>query len=581
MRFPVRIPILYLFLGMLVLASVVPMWLYAAWVIDANRNALKVNEQLRQNDFTRSLREEIGQHQDNLNTMLANFTTAVGVASGGSLQGERVNSPELRSMLERFVASSEDLDYATLLDTDSKGISAGRLQPDAFMRRELERAFGAAREGRAYRGQPLSLGAGPDARTLLLVSTPVTANGQFIGMTAAFEDLQFLVGRLRSSLQGGLKAYVVDRQGRLVAGADPEFATGQDMTSLEIVRNFVDQGGRVQFASTMEFTVMEGSQKTHMLGTYSVVPDLGWAVVAQKSQHDAYQGAYEMQRAAWTVAILSVLVSMLLSMWAARHITRPLDVLTETSDAIARGDFSRRVQLKSRTEISELAETFNVMTESLECLIGDLKCAAGENRTLFLSSIQMLAGAVDEKDPYTRGHSDRVTRYSVLLAQELGLSADDVEKVRVAAQLHDVGKIGIEDRVLKKPAALTPEEYDLIKAHTTKGANMLRPVQQLSHMLPGIELHHECLDGSGYPHGLKAGEIPLMARIITVADTFDAMTTDRPYQARMDPEYVVELIRSRANTKFDPRVVAALVAVFERGEWMAPTDSLPTSVVPC
>src|SRR5262249_38303641 len=159
-----------------------------------------------------------------------------------------------------------------------------------------------------------------------------------------------------------------------------------------------------------------------------------------------------------------------------------------------------------------------------------------ENRDLFMGSIQMLAGAVDEKDPYTRGHSDRVTRYSVLISQELQLTDQSREVVRVAAQLHDVGKIGIEDRILKKPGALTDDEFGIMKTHTTKGANILRPVAQLKEMLPGIELHHESLDGRGYPHGLKDEQIPLLPRIIAVADTFDALTTNRPYQKAHDPE---------------------------------------------
>jgi len=195
-----------------------------------------------------------------------------------------------------------------------------------------------------------------------------------------------------------------------------------------------------------------------------------------------------------------------------------------------------------------------------------LKKAAQENRTLFLNAIQMLAGAVDEKDPYTRGHSDRVTRYSVLIATEMGLKEEDVEKIRVSAQLHDVGKIGIEDRILKKPGALTPEEFEIMKTHTTKGAAILRPVEALRDMLPGIELHHESLDGRGYPYGLKGEQIPLMPRIIMVADTFDAMTTNRPYQAAMDPEYVIRIINSLAATKFDPTVVAAMTKVFETGK---------------
>jgi HD-GYP domain-containing protein (c-di-GMP phosphodiesterase class II) len=256
---------------------------------------------------------------------------------------------------------------------------------------------------------------------------------------------------------------------------------------------------------------------------------------------------------------------MLISIFAARQITNPLEQLTLSSRALAKGDFSQRVNLKSKTEIGELASTFNSMSQDLERFVYDLKRAAEENRSLFLSSIQMLAGAVDEKDPYTKGHSDRVTRYSVLLATELGLITEEIEKIRIAAQLHDVGKIGIEDRILKKPGALTPDEFEIMKTHTTKGGSILRPVTSLKEMIPGIEGHHESLDGRGYPYGLKGDQLPLMPRVIMVADTFDAMTTNRPYQAAMDPEYVVRIINSLATTKFDPRVVKALTSVFERG----------------
>jgi len=224
------------------------------------------------------------------------------------------------------------------------------------------------------------------------------------------------------------------------------------------------------------------------------------------------------------------------------------------------------VELKSSTEIGELANTFNLMSDDLERLVKDLKHAAEENKHLFLNSIQMLAGAVDEKDPYTRGHSDRVTKYSVMIAKELGMSAEEVEKIRIAAQLHDVGKIGIEDRILKKPGALTPEEYEVMKSHTVRGVNILRSVEQLREMIPGIELHHESMDGKGYPYGLKANEIPLSARIIAVADTFDAMTTNRPYQAAHEPEYAIKIINTLARNRLDPKVAGALTKIFERGE---------------
>ncbi len=566
MPLPSRVPISYLILSVLILVSVVPMYFYATQVVATNRDRLKTNEMLLQNTITRSLGDDIAQRQNNLLTMLGNLSSAVQVSSGGDLGNDRVNAPELRALLEKFVSSSDDLVYATLLNVDAKGISAGRIAPDAFLQRELEHAFAAARDGRGYAGQALSVAVGKENQTQMLVSSPVMVNGRFVGMLGTVVNMNYLVKRLQDVSTGGLLTYVVDRQGRLVAGATSQYATGQDMTSLEIVKNFVDQAGQARFVATKDFKVVENGKQQLMLGTYSPVRTLDWAVIAQKSQAEAYRGVFEMQRNANLLALLAVLMSVGISVYAAKRITTPLRTLTESSRALAKGDFSHRVNLKSRTEIGELAQTFNIMSQDLERFVQDLKRAAEENRALFMGSIQMLAGAVDEKDPYTRGHSDRVTRYSVLIATEVGLPPEEVEKIRISAQLHDVGKIGIEDRILKKPGALTPEEFEVMKTHTTKGANILRPVEHLKEMIPGIELHHESLDGKGYPYGLKGDQIPLMPRIIMVADTFDAMTTNRPYQAAMDPEYVVKIINSLGKTKFDPRVVAALTSVFQRGQ---------------
>jgi HD-GYP domain-containing protein (c-di-GMP phosphodiesterase class II) len=542
------------------------MYFYSAQVEAINRDRLKTNEMLLQNAVTRSLADDIAQRQDSLRMALTNLSSAIQVSSGGDISSKNISAPELRALLENFVSSSDDVAYATLLNSEAKGISAGRIAPDAFMQRELERAYTAAVDGRAYNGQALSVGSGKETRTVVLVSTPITYAGGFLGMIAAVEDLQFLIKRMQEVNRGGLTPYVVDSQGRLVAGAAPEYATGQDMSKIEIVRNFVDSGGKAQLAATKEFNISEGRHTIGMLGTYSPVTALDWAVVVHKPQADAYRGVFEMQRTARMLALLAAVLSMGLSIYVARKITNPLEVLTESSRAIARGDFSQRVHLRSRTEIGELAETFNVMSEELERFVEDLKRAADENRALFMGSIQMLAGAVDEKDPYTKGHSDRVTRYSVLIAKELNMSESFIELLRISALLHDVGKIGIEDRILKKPGALTPEEFEIMKTHTTKGANILRPVKQLREMLPGIELHHEALDGRGYPYGLKGDQIPMLARIIAVADTFDAVTTNRPYQTAHDPLDALRIINSLVNKRLDPQCVAALNAVFDRGE---------------
>jgi HD-GYP domain-containing protein (c-di-GMP phosphodiesterase class II) len=563
---PLRIPILYVILGVLLVISIVPMYFYSAQVEAINRDRLKTNEMLLQNTVTRSLADDLSQHERSLRMMLANLSSAIQVASGGDIGRKNIEAPELRALLENFVSSSDDLAYSTLLNSDAKGISAGRIVPDAFLQRELQHAFDAARDGRAYNGQALQVEDGKIPRTVVLVSNPVSYGGRFLGMVGAVVDLQFLIRRLHEVSGGGLIPYVVDSQGRLVAAGTPQYVTGQDMKNLEIVRTFVDAGNKAQLAATKEFDVQDGKTSVEMLGTYSPVTALDWAVVVQKPQLEAYRGVYEMQRTARLLAVLATLLSIGVSIFAARRITNPLQILTQSSRALARGDFSQRAHLRSRTEIGELAETFNTMSEELEQFVEDLKRAAEENRALFLGSIQMLAGAVDEKDPYTRGHSDRVTRYSLLIAKELKLDATFMETLQISAQLHDVGKIGIEDRILKKPGALTAEEFEVMKTHTTKGANILRPVTQLAEMLPGIELHHEALDGRGYPYGLKGDQIPLLARVIAVADTFDALTTNRPYQHAHTPEEALKIIQNLAGKRLDPEAVAALMAVYGRGE---------------
>jgi putative nucleotidyltransferase with HDIG domain len=579
---PTRIPVLYLILSVLILISVVPMYFYSAKVESINRDRLITNEKLLQNTATRSLADDISQRQESLRMMLANLSSALQVASGGDLTGDNVEAPELRALLETFVSSSNDLAYVTLLNSAARGISAGRIAPDAFLQRELQRAFAAASQGRAYNGPALVVGNGKNARTVMLVSTPVMYSGRFLGMIGTVVDLQFLIRRLQEVERAGLTPYVVDSDGRLVAGVTTDYVTGQDMTNLEIVRNFVEQGPKAQLvAATREFTVHDGNTSTRMLGTYCPVLNLDWAVIVQKPRDEAYLGVYEMQRTARLLALLAVLLSIAISIYAAERITHPLKILTASSRAIARGDFSQRVQMKSRTEFGELAATFNTMSEELEHFVLDLKNAATQNRELFLGSIQMLAGAVDEKDPYTRGHSDRVTRFSTMIGREMGLSEESLEVVQVAAQLHDVGKIGIEDRILKKPGALTAEEFEIMKTHTTKGANILRPVARLKEMIPGIELHHESLDGRGYPHGLKADEIPLLPRIIAVADTFDALTTNRPYQQARDAPAALQVIRNLSGKRLDPAAVAALIAIYQRGELRVQRTSAPAPAVSC
>jgi hypothetical protein len=276
---PARIPLLYVILGVLLAISVLPMYFYSAQIENMNRERLKTNEMLLQNTVTRSLADDISQHREALHMMLANLSSSIQVmmlanASGNGLNAQKLLTPELRAMLENFVSSSNDIAYATLLNADAKGVSAGRIEPDAFLQRELERAYQAAREGRVYSGQPLMVGSGKSARTVMLVSSPIMYDGRFLGMIGSVVDLDYLIRRLQQVSLTGLMPYVVDSQGRLVAAATAQYATGQDMSNFEIVRSFVDEGSKAQLAATREFTVRNsnGNNKntTEMLGTYNL-----------------------------------------------------------------------------------------------------------------------------------------------------------------------------------------------------------------------------------------------------------------------------------------------------------------------
>ncbi len=194
-----------------------------------------------------------------------------------------------------------------------------------------------------------------------------------------------------------------------------------------------------------------------------------------------------------------------------------------------------------------------------------LKLAAEESMQLFMEAVRALASAIDQKDFYTRGHSERVTRFSVEIARIMELPEEEVKKITIGALIHDIGKLAIDDSILKKPAILTEEEYEIMKTHTTRGYEMLKHIPQLKDIMPGLQSHHEQLDGKGYPEGLRGDEIPLIARIIMVADCFDAMTTARPYQKPAPIDYVLKVISSSAGTKYDQRVVEALVQGVQTG----------------
>jgi putative nucleotidyltransferase with HDIG domain len=266
------------------------------------------------------------------------------------------------------------------------------------------------------------------------------------------------------------------------------------------------------------------------------------------------------------IAIGSFALAAFASVWLARTISRPIDTLsTSLSEMTASRDFDNPVRPTGFSlEVDTLTEAFNTMMRSVSA-------AEAETQHAYVGAIRALALALDARDPYTAGHSERVSALSVAVGRQMGLEGDELEILRLGALLHDIGKIGISDAVLRKPGPLTPEEFALIEQHPGVGARILRSVHFLAPHLPIVELHHERPDGQGYPHRLRGDEIPLLARIVHVADAFDAMTSARAYRpARGRAEALRELWRC-AGPQFDAEVVQALSAALPSIE-IAPHD---------
>ncbi|HXQ26951.1 MAG TPA: HD domain-containing phosphohydrolase [Candidatus Acidoferrales bacterium] len=566
-----RLRILWLVLGALLIISVTPLWLYHRQALRLSEEKLQDTERVQQSEITRSLASETLQFEQSLREQLLSQRQMLALTGWIQDVDDPSHAPQLARLLQVFVENNTTILYVTAVNKQAKGPSAGSVSADRdpFVEAAWKRAFTSSIQGFDSTSEPFALGR--DNRPALVVSVPLLADGQFAGMLSAVVSLDRLQARLRDASVRDRRVYIVDGHGQIVAYPDPrDLVPGRDITSTSpLVKQFTDLPRELRTTQTTNF-LAPGKDNRHgveMIGTYSTIPELRWAVIAERSLVDARvdAGMTELTSEALRFVVGVTFVSLILGYLFAVGITHPIRGLVESTRAISRAEFHERVRVRGAAEISELAETFNNMAGDIEEYVERLKQAAGENRELFLGSIRMLAAAIDEKDPYTRGHSGRVAKYSMIIGDGLGMSAEDLDRLRISALLHDVGKIGVDDRVLKKPGKLTDEEFDLMKQHTVKGANIMRPVAQLKDMLPGIELHHERMDGGGYPYGLQGDAIPLMARIIAVADTLDAITTNRPYQSAMDLDYALDRIRSLSVTKFDPKVIDALDAAVHSG----------------
>jgi HD-GYP domain-containing protein (c-di-GMP phosphodiesterase class II) len=569
-----RVRILWLMLGALLLVSALPIGLYHRQVLELSQEKLVDMERVQQTEMTRSLAQEVQLSESNLTQQLISQRQILALTGLIDNVTDPVAEPKVTRLLENFVDSNRNtFIYLTAVGRDGKGTSASqgnfRAEQDPFVAKALQRAFVSSMQSVKFRSDPLALA--PDNRPAFVIAVPlVDAQNNFTGMLAAVVSLDPILRRLQDASVRGRTVFVVDHFGHIVAHPETKhFVPGEDLSEKSyLVRQIKQLPKELRTTETVSFTEKEKKRDIAMVGTYSTFPEVNWAVIAERSVKEARAdaGVTELNQQALAFVSVVVLIAVIFGYFFAVGISGPIRILAASTRAISRGEFHQRTPVRGAAEISELAENFNLMASDIEEYIERLKEAAEENRELFIGSIRMLAAAIDEKDPYTRGHSGRVAKYSTIIAQEMKLSAEELDKLKISALLHDVGKIGVDDRVLKKPGSLTPEEFEIMKTHTTKGANIMRPVSQLKDMLPGIELHHEHLDGRGYPYGLSGPQIPQMARIIAVADTLDAMTTNRPYQSAMDLDYALGRIKALTGSKFDQTVVNALEAAVKAGK---------------
>jgi len=565
-----RLRILWMVLAALLLVSVTPLWLYHRQVLTLSEQKLQDTERLQQSEITRSVASETLQFEENLREQLSSQRQVLALTGWIRDVDDPTHAPQLTRMLQDFVENNPNLLYITAVNVQARGQSAGsfRADQDPFVESALKRSFTASIQDLNSTTEAFAMG--QNNRPAFVMSVPLFSDGQFAGMLAAVVSLDRIQQRLRDASVRDRVVFIVDAYGKIVSHPNTmDMVPGRDVSTVSpVVKHFRELPQVLHATETMHFDMPgPNGKKIEMIGTYSTIRELGWAVIAQRSLNEARidAGVQELTAGALSFVLGVTLAALLLGYLFAVGITRPIRGLVESVRAISRAEFHERVEVRGAAEVSELADTFNHMAGDIEQFVEKLKQAATENRDLFLGSIRMLAAAIDEKDPYTRGHSGRVAKYSMIIGEQLALAAEDLDRLRISALLHDVGKIGVDDRVLKKPGKLTEEEFELMKQHTVKGANIMRPVAQLKDVLPGIELHHERMDGGGYPYGLTADQIPLMARIIAVADTLDAITTNRPYQSAMDLDYAVERIRSLAVSRFDGDVVKALESAIQAG----------------
>ncbi|HYS53520.1 MAG TPA: HD domain-containing phosphohydrolase [Thermoanaerobaculia bacterium] len=554
--------LMWMLIGAMALVAIVPLAVSHYFLIGINRDSLETLEKKYLTRAAVSIATDV-------QSTIASNTQQLNTIAGSVLVMRRALPPDTdpfgyiarRQAITSYISADSDLLALRILNAAGEGAEAKPQGLDQTIVQELDFARGAAQKGQTITGTFQYVAS--VNQPAVVIAVPVVDSGQVIGVVEGLVSLRRISQHIREVGRGDVTAFLVDRNGRVLIHSEPSVDVQRpDFSSLKIVQEFAKAPVRL----TESYDETREGERVTMLGTVAPVGRPEWGAVVEKPERMAYASVAKMFRATKEWISIALGLAIIAAIVFASGISRPIRILAHRTHEIAKGNYGQRVELKTHNEIGELAENFNSMSAAIELAIEGLKKAAHENNLLFINSVRMLAAAIDAKDPYTRGHSERVARYSMAIGKNLQLPEKQMRDLRISALLHDVGKIGIDDRILRKPGALNDEEFEVMKQHPVKGAAIMGGVAQLIDIIPGMKFHHEKWSGGGYPDNMKEEQIPMQARIIAIADTFDAMTTNRPYQKAMEISYVVEKVKSFAGSRFDPKVVEAFVIAVKRGD---------------
>jgi HD-GYP domain-containing protein (c-di-GMP phosphodiesterase class II) len=572
-----RIRLLYIVLGVLLLVGLLPLGFAGMLLSDRSAEELRSVEGRYQAQLVQDKARQIELYGQRYRDVVTGLARAFEIAGGIKALNDAGYDSRLQKTLE------EDPNLIGLAIWPVNGPVHRAFQPDVIQHQEVDQRVSEVLARMNGRGvvvsRPQIIRSGQEMA--LTVAAPVMGgpSGQdlvvaviaIISFQEVFNAVHQQTSRSeRELLDAGLPVvFVVDQNGRAVAHPEAAVAFAEKpMTDLKVVQDWQQSGAQVQ--SALEpFSLVRDGRRVEMLGSYATAEldkNSRLGVIAIQDESAALASVSDMRRQTILISVVAGMLTLLIGFFFAKKLTQPVQELASGAHRIASGDFSQRINIRSRTELGDLGNSFNLMTDQVERYITDLQRSADENRQLFLGTVKSLAAAIDGKDPYTRGHSERVSRMSMAIAQRLQLPDEECEKIRISALLHDVGKIAIDDNILKKPAALTDDEFLIMKQHPQKGYKIMSQITAMKEFLPGMYMHHEMVNGEGYPQGLHGDDIPLMAKIVAVADTFDAMTTDRPYQRAMKFEDAVARIQSFVGTRYDAAVVCAFVEACDEGQ---------------